>query len=173
MVRACLKSLPRRSAGPFASAKWSRGFVGCRFQNQAFENLPLIDGQKVAKSVSRIDGQTHRFLGKDSNLKFGHGKSISKVDSWTMAKPQYSLEKTQISYPLTKIYLSSRKFIRKHGRARSRSGSGNKIREKCRDGIRKFVNLIIRRFADAGTCHGLYTDLCIRPHDLSATLPPP
>ena len=81
-----------------------------------------------------------------------------------MAKPQYSLENTQISYPFTKIYLSSRKFIRKHGRARSRSGSGNKIREKCRDGIRKFVNLIIRSFADAGTCHAVLADLCGEKH---------
>ena len=89
--------------------------------------------------LSSLDGQTHKFLGKDSYLEFSHGKFTCEVDLWKMTELQYSLEKTRISYPFTKIYLSSRNFIRKHGRARSRSQSGNKIREKCRDESRKIV----------------------------------
>ena len=147
--------------------------MGCRFQNQAFGNLPLIDGKKVAKSVSRINGQTHRFLGKDSNLQFVHGKRWLTVFPLLTGKPTNSLQKTQMSYPFTKFYPLSRNFIRYHGRTWSESLAGNKSREKCRDGSRKFVNLFIREFADAAPVSWLLHYLCIWSHDLSGTLPRP
>ena len=40
--------------------------------------------------------------------------------------------------------------------------------EKCREGIRKIVNLIIRKFADAVTRHGFHT-VCVSGH---TTFPP-
>ena len=128
------------------------------------------------KSVSRIDGQTHRFLGKDSNLPFVHGKSLAKVFPASTGKPRYFLEKTQIYYPFTKIYLSSRNFIRNYGRIWSESPAGIKSREKCRDGFRKFVNLIIRKYVDAAPLSWLLHDfvyLLIRPfwHTTTAVMP--
>ena len=76
-----------------------------------------------------LTGQTYIFLAKDKYFGLGHGTFTSKVDLLMKNEPQYSLEKTLISYPFTKMYLTSRKLIRKHGLAQTRSQSGNKIRE--------------------------------------------
>ena len=96
-------------AGPLASAKWSRGFVGCRFQNQAFENLPLIDGKKFLKVFPALTGKHANSSGKNQISDSFTEKVCCKC--FRLPRDNLQIPRVRIKFPFR-----SPNFIRYHGR---------------------------------------------------------